>query len=171
MRFSKKQKKAQIASMDLIISAIILLFLISIMIIIILKVSDNKTEKVIYGGEVFRNIEKIDDQNIAFLNNYKIDETKLSEFADTTYQTYDEMKEKMFAGSDNYNIYTNEVCMFFDNYTISGYQAIPINGDNQLGHSECYYDNPCKGFDIAVPFAKPVLRKGSIVMMYVVVCG
>ena len=154
--------------MDLILSAVILLFFISMIIIILIKISDEKDEKVIYGGEIFTNIEMIYDPTMNFLTNYKIDETKLDTFSQ---RTYFNIKKSIFSGSDNYNEYANEFCMFFDNYTILGYQAIPFNGSmDQIGHTDCSFDNPCKGYEISIPFAKPVLRNNEIVTMYIVIC-
>jgi hypothetical protein len=164
----KNNKKGQIASMDLILSAVILLFFISIIMIILIKISNDKDENIIYGGEIFTNIEKIENQNINFLTNFKIDEAKLNEFSN---KNYEDMKKLIFFGSDNYNEYTNEFCMFSDKYTSSGYQVIPfLDGDNQFGHTDCSYNNPCKGYDVSIPFAKPVLINNEIVTMYIVIC-
>lgn len=151
--------KAQVASMDMVISALVLILLLALILVLISNITDKQKSRVIYGGGVFENIENL---NPTFLKDYRVDEAELATFA----SNYVTMKDKTLIGSDVFDPKKNEICIFFlDGNTPMDFNSLPANG-----HASCQVANPCKGFDQAFIFAKPVVRDHKVVTMYIAVC-
>jgi len=147
--------------MDIIISVVVLLLLAGTIIILLVSITDKQIPSVAYGGVVIKNIELINDSTTAFLTDYRIEEVKLSAFAS---QPYSQIKNTLLSGSEFGQ--QNEVCVFFLNKST----VVPVNGTDQFGHTTCNFNSPCQDYVQSFVFAKPVLRMGDIIIMYVAVC-
>jgi len=165
---NSRRVKAQIASLDIIISVIAIMILIGV-IAIIISITIKPEAKAIYGGEVFRNIENIDGPN-NFLDGYRINQTALTHFV--TVGTYDSKKSLVLEPSTQFSSTRNNFTMFF----LGKNGVVDITpGMSSYGHSAGSYSNPCNGHKQSFVYIRPVLkgqetRKGEILNMYVVVC-
>jgi len=160
--------KAQVASMDIVISVVVVLLLVATLIVVGFRLTNNKTPSVEYGGMVFTNIESIKDPTVAFLKDYRVDETKLINFRNLGYTT---IKQYVLNGT---NIGSNfDTCIFFLNVSIkdSTSQAIDIGGVDHIGYPGCDINNPCKRSNQTIVYAKPVLIKREIANMYTILCA
>jgi len=165
-----KTAKAQVTSLDIIISAIILILLLGIIITLLISIADSRITQEIYGGQVFSNIENLNDSN-SFIVNHKIDENKLTAFSKRSYEN--NIKQDILSNSNVFNSYENDVCIFFENNGM----IVQINGSNALGQtiqppgkSTCNPYNPCEFYKQSIVFVKPVLKENQIINMYIVVC-
>jgi len=175
IRYFRAHAKAQVASLDIVLSVIALLLFVGLVIAIAPSLGGSAEARTIYGGLLFENIEdlKKTDDTMAFLSDYKVDEVKLTAFAA---ELNDDIENIIFTNSDEYSSSNCDFCMFFENNTANA----PIVGNPTLGetyqdaaHSStgaCLLGSPCEHYPQSHVFLKPVLRKGSIMNLYIVVC-
>jgi hypothetical protein len=157
--------KSQVASLDLIISAIILLVFLALIIVLVPFVTDQNRARTIYGGEVFTAIENMP---ASFLTNYRIDEVRLAAFRLLPSST---IENTVIGDTTSFDTYTSDVCIFFLKNGITPVEI--VTGVDTIGTmvGGCTTATPC-GTDYHTTYvhAKPVLRNDEIVTMYVVVC-
>jgi hypothetical protein len=162
--------KAQVASLDLIISAIALMAFLAIIILLVPFVATPHTPKTIYGGEVFTTIAAMP---ASFLTSYRINEDNLVAFGALD---RDNVETRVIAGTSSFDVSRNDVCIFF---LRGGSTPIEISpGQQTIGYTlnggvaeHCTITEPCsEDYDITYVFAQPVLRLREIATMYVVVC-
>ena len=158
--------------MDLIISVLIIMLLIGIVTILMSNVIDLKKPKAIYGSQIFTNLGHIDNDK-SFLTNYIIDENKLTNFCD---QSYEDSKAQVLNNTGLFNQYSNDYCMFFlDKATTVEFECNSADVDF-FGHNNCDLNHPCGNTPTNQSFVhvKPVLKFDSginkIVNMYIVIC-
>ena len=164
--------KSQIASLDLILSAVAILLLLGLIIAAVPLMLEDDPSGLQYGSQVFSNIEQIGKEEWRFLNNYRIDDDRMSDFLD---QSYDKIRRIFLAGSDRWSP-NDDFCMFFMKDNV----AIPPNSTQMVGMTYDSFDHtsktlcsaadPCRFYDEAIVNVKPVLWKNEIVNLYVVVC-
>jgi len=147
--------------MDIVISVVVVLLLVGTILVLFTGFSEKTEPRSIYGGIVFTNIEKLQNDNIAFLNNQIVDESKLAMFSS---QSYSDIKNIILAGSDFSG--GDDVCIFFLNRS----NAMTIGGSTQVGHGSCSFTDPCRDYIQSFIFTKPVLKESEIVNMYIAVC-
>jgi hypothetical protein len=174
------KSKAQIASIDLVISVAVLMLFIAI--IIIFFPSKPAASKVTYGGMVFTNIEMLGnyDSGIAFLSSYGIDDGKLAAFSAVAYSN----AETLLLNNTGYGNYTSDFCMFFVNSSKTASNLVNITsgqdaygivfGDKQhtaAGRKQCSTSSPCGYYNNVYVYAMPVVRQKSVMNLYVIVCS
>ena len=182
-------KRAQFTSMDMMISVVVVLLFLGTMMIFASNIFNKKESKIIYGSTIFSNIENLDD-SVAFISNYRVNETKLNAFADggdgnMVLNEDGEVESKIFAGSTSYSADDSDACMFFfdNNNNIVAIGNATVGLFNTLGwtytsedHSltglraPCDPNDPCKFYSKTYLYIKPVLRQGKIMNLYIVVC-
>jgi len=150
-RYLSGRVRAQIASLDLIISVVVLMMLIGAIIVLITASSKPTTAKTAYGGPLFSNMET------HFLTSYSVDETRLSTFWSRDYNTV----KAIVLNNSLYETTTSDVCVFF---TDQGH-VYPNSGDI-LG--PCSAADPCPRQSYI--FIRPVVRMDRIVNMVIAVC-
>jgi len=167
-------RKGQIASLDIILSVVALFLFIGIVIAILPMIGGSTEPKETYGGQVFINIENIgiDRPASAFLAGYRVDENKLDNFSNSS---YDDIEGFVLANSDIFAPESSDFCMFFQPLS-------PFNGSSSFGRTydspdhttaskeRCNPSDPCQNYAQSFVYARPVLRKGKITKLYVVVC-
>jgi hypothetical protein len=170
-------RRAQVASLDLILSAIALLFFIALVLIILPMLTDTKKPKAFYGGEIFATMESMDHP---ILTDYHVDEANLELFANDISQ----MDIKLLGNSPVFNPGDSDVCIYFiDNHLIHNHwiemeiqQTVPPatvpSPVKTLSSAAggCSTAKPCSDKAEAFVFVKPVVRNEKIVDMYAVVC-
>jgi hypothetical protein len=159
--------------MDLIIAALVLLIFIGLMVVAVPILNPKKSTRPVYGGEVFGNIEFGPDET-AFLQDYRIDETRLSAFAALS---HDEMDHLLLGNMTGTVESVSDVCVFFLNET-GGMAAVDIEGRQAAGetlvsgaYSDCQWDRACNEYKSSSVHVKPVLRSGQVMNLYVAVCS
>jgi len=157
------KRKAQVASLDLIISAIVLMLFLGILIVVISNITDIRKNTVIYGGEIFVNIEN----EWEFLGNNKIDQDEYENFRNDVTADGDAVESRMFISSNVFNTNSNDFCMFFHDGTnvVGGGPVDTISGG-------CDESDPCPEDDYKQAYihAKPVFREDKVVTYYIAVC-
>lgn len=148
-------RKSQIATTDLIVSAIILLLFISIIITVLLW-SDNKRQTYVYESAMFKNIEN--QGNNAFLVDYRLNSTKLSNFQASNYI---DMKRAILNGTEFVDNLV-DMCFFIQ----KGHSIYNVD----VGGISCSVTKPCADDSVATTYAKPMLN-GTIKNFLIVVCS
>ena len=103
----KASKKAQVASIDIILAAVTLFIFLAFVVFIIMSRGDTK-KTFFYGEEVLGNIERLPD-TIRFLERYSLNESKITPFQTDLDADYEAMKAKLFNNTNIFKIYTNGV--------------------------------------------------------------
>lgn len=175
--------KAQVASLDIIISAIVLLIFIALVIALLPAFGRQREPNALYGGFVFTNIQGLRTANpsVAFVQDYRVDETKLANFADRSIVT---IENELLGGNSVLHPTSSDLCIFFLNQPqatdTSTWTTIPANGTKvTIGETkgstglpgDCVWSNPCGEYTESFVFVKPVWRQGRIVNMFIVVCA
>jgi hypothetical protein len=167
-----RRAKAQVASLDIIISVAAIICLI--VIIIILFPARQETRQV-YGGRIFDSLDSLNErrQDVAFLHDYSIDEARLTAFA-----ALDPEQAEMlaFAGTAH-SSETSDLCIYFANKD----RVMNIGMDESIGRtytdqahttkSLCPTSNPCRHYRTTTVYTRPVARQEQIVNMHMVVCS
>jgi hypothetical protein len=159
---SARAVRGQLASMDIVISIIVVMLLVSAVLLLITKISKQKEPKAIHGGLVMMNLENIDNPTYAFLSDYSVDEAKLSLFGG---QSPSVIKNIIYEGTEFSDDF--ETCIFFLNNSA----PVMFNGIYEIKTGACTYNRPCPSTGQARMYVKPVMFKGDVVNMYVAVCG
>jgi hypothetical protein len=174
--------KAQIVSLDLIISVVLLMLFIGVMLILLPSQAD-ASQEYSYANQIFTELEKLGtvDPPIAFYSNYRIDNTILRtnvvsrQYESNPFQDND-LKFRLIGATDFYST-DNDVCIFFlDSTTVqpitAGQDAIGLTYDSSDHNTKslCDVSNPCQFYSSAHAFSKPVLRSGRVVNMFIVIC-
>ncbi len=171
-----KNAKAQVTSLDIIISIIILLVLLGIITVILTMIVESSASREYYGGELFAKVEGLDD-SIAFLSDHKVDEAKLASFSHLDYES--RIKPLMLSDSERFNTIEDDVCIFFT----SGNDILAFDGMDSVGMALqpdgskglCNPADPCRNYRESFAYSKPVLKESGpaekkIAKMNIVVC-
>jgi len=158
LRLIQMRARGQVASLDIIISTIVLLILLATIAILIVNSSKPSTLRPIYGGAVFDNLDS------HFLHDYMVNDSELISFQA---RGYTDIKSILLNNSNEFDYSLDETCMFF------------VDAGTQVGVASgpggCNSASPCPSDEQAMVFVSPVLKEDTsgdnkILNMFVVVC-
>ncbi len=169
--------KAQVTSLDIIISIIIVLVMMGVIAVILTMFFEASPSREYYGGQVFTNVESLNG-SIAFLSDHRVDEAKLVAFSGLDYES--RIKPLVLADMERFSSIKDDVCIFFT----AENQIIPVGNKDTIGmtlgpggtKAACDPNDPCREYRESFAYVKPVLRQSGpdenrIAKMSIVVCA